>query len=444
MINFLRRITPKSIKLLYHYGLAIAANFFYGYPSDKLIVIGVTGTSGKSTTIYLITKILEKAGFKVGATSTILFKIDKKEKINDKKMTMIGRFALQKMIKQMVKANCHYAVIETSSQGIEQFRHLGINYDVLVFTNLYPEHIEAHGSFANYKKAKLKLFKKLENERPKLLAGKKIKKTIIVNLDDEHVADFLNHQATEKFGYTLSNQSSNQARVIRAENSKDTAEGIRFKISNQQFALKLFGRHNIYNTLAAVTVGLSQGLRLSGMAEGLAQISGVPGRIEFIETGPRQKFQIIVDYAFEPKAVAALYEIVEKIPHQKIIHVLGSAGGGRDVARRPKLGELAGSSADFVIVTNEDPYDENPEKIINQVAAGAVKAGKKLNQNLWRILDRREAIKKAIALAKKDDILLITGKGSEQAIVVKHNKKIPWDDRQVVKEELKEVKGNKS
>ena len=156
MLNLLRKIIPKPIIKAYHYLLALTANFFYGSPSDKLIVIGVTGTSGKSTAVYLITKILENAGFKVGVASTILFKVAKKEWLNDKKMTMIGRFALQKMIKQMVKANCQYAVIETTSQGIEQFRHLGINYDVLLFTNLWPEHIEAHGGFENYKNAKLK------------------------------------------------------------------------------------------------------------------------------------------------------------------------------------------------------------------------------------------------------------------------------------------------
>jgi len=403
MLSLLKKIIPRPLVKIYHYLLAVAANFFYGSPSDKLVVIGVTGTSGKSTTVYLITKILEKAGFKVGAASTILFKVDKKEKVNDKKMTMVGRFALQKLIKQMAQANCQYAVIETSSQGIEQFRHLGINYDVLVFTNLYPEHIEAHGSFENYKKAKLKLFKKLENERSKLLSGKKVPKVIIANLDDQHAEDFLNFQADQKFGFTLTNASSSQARVIRAEPVAEVSEGISFSVDHQPFILKIFGRHNIYNCLAAITVGLSQGLQLGSMSDKLKGITGVPGRIEFINIG--QSFQVIVDYAFEPKAVAALYETVNKIPHQKVIHVLGSTGGGRDKARRPKLGELAGKNSNFVFVTNEDPYDEDPQVIIDQVAAG--------------------------------------GKGSEQAIVVKNNKKIPWDDRKVVKEELDKTLNSK-
>jgi UDP-N-acetylmuramoyl-L-alanyl-D-glutamate--2,6-diaminopimelate ligase len=437
MLNLLRKIVPKPIFKVYHYLLAVVADFFYRSPSDKLIVIGVTGTSGKSTVIYLITKILEKAGFRVGAASTFLFKVDKKEWLNKKKMTMLGRFQLQRLIKQMIKANCQYAVIETTSQGIDQFRHLGINYDLLIFTNLWPEHVEAHGSFANYKKSKLKLFKKLKDERPKLFAGQRIKKTIIANLDNEHVNDFLINWAEEKFGFTLTNQSTDQGRVVRASKPKVNQEGISFVIEKQPFNLKLFGRHNIYNAMAALTVGLSQGLSLSSMAEGLITIAGIPGRIEFIAEG--QPFKVIVDYAFEPKAVEALYQIVKKVPHKKIIHVLGSAGGGRDKPRRPVLGQLAGQKADIVIVTNEDPYDEDPKQIINQVAAGATEVGKKLNQNLFKIFDRRKAISKALGLASNKDLVLITGKGCEQAMVVK-SKLVPWDDREVVKEELKKLK----
>jgi len=444
MLNLLRKIAPKPLIKLYHYLLAIVADFFYRSPSDKLIVIGVTGTSGKSTVVYLVAKILEKAGFKVGVASTFLFKVDKKEWFNNKKMTMIGRFALQRLIKQMVRANCQYAIIETTSQGIEQFRHLGINYDVLVFTNLWPEHIEAHGGFDNYKKAKLKLFTKLKNDQPKLIAGQKIKKTIIANLDDEHVSDFLNNWAEEKFAFTLTNQSIDQAQVIRATKLKTSGQGIEFSLDQQKFNLKLFGRHNIYNVVSALTIGLSQGLSLPAMAEGLVEVEGVPGRIEFINEGPldsaqdKQPFNIVVDYAFEPKAVTALYEVIKKIPHQRVIHVLGSTGGGRDVARREELGKLVGKKADIIIVTNEDPYDEDPKTIIDQVTAGAVEVNKKNNQDLFKILDRRKAIRQALSLAQTNDLVLVTGKGCEQAMVVK-GKLIPWDDRAVVKEELKKI-----
>jgi len=439
MISRIKKIIPKALFKLYHYLLALAANFFYGSPSDKLIVIGVTGTSGKSTVAYLITRILEKAGFRVGCSSTVMFKVNKREWLNDKKVTMVGRFALQKLIKSMVAANCQYAVIETTSQGIEQFRHLGINYDVLVLTNLYPEHIEAHGSFANYKNAKLKLFKKLETEAPKLMAGVKVKKAIVVNLDDEHAPDFVQPAAEEKYGFTLKNNFLDQVKSLRADLAAATATGVEFTVGLQKFQVPRYGWHNIYNSLAAVTVGLSQGLSLKSMAEGLADLPPLPGNFEKIEAG--QPFKIFVDYAFEPKAVAALYEIVKALPHQKIIHVLGSTGGGRDRARRPILGELAGQNADYVIVTNEDPYDDDPQIIIDEVAAGAAKAGKKINQNLFKVLDRRAGITKALSLAAAGDVVLITGKGCEQAIVVKNNKKIPWDDRRVAREELEKLDG---
>src|SRR3989339_210707 len=184
MLIFLRKISPRFLKQSYHWLLARLAALVYFYPSNKLIVIGVTGTNGKSTTVNLIAQILENLGEKVALSSTVNFKLADIEWVNDKKMTMLGRFATQKFLSQAVKNKCTYIIIETTSQGIEQFRHLGINYDILVFTNLHPEHIEAHGGFDNYKKAKLKLFSKLQTDQPKNIAGQKINKIIISNADD--------------------------------------------------------------------------------------------------------------------------------------------------------------------------------------------------------------------------------------------------------------------
>jgi UDP-N-acetylmuramoyl-L-alanyl-D-glutamate--2,6-diaminopimelate ligase len=192
----------------------------------------------------------------------------------------------------------------------------------------------------------------------------------------------------------------------------------------------------------AVCVCLSQGIALEKIKSGLEKTEGVAGRLERIDasttlsTGERQNFTVIVDYAFEPNAVLKLYETIKVIPHSKIIHILGSTGGGRDKARRPFLGKLAGENANIVIITNEDPYDEDPQTIIDEVAAGAVEAGKKEGENLFKILDRREAIKKALKEARENDIMLITGKGSEQAICAANGEKIPWDDRAVVREFL--------
>ncbi|MFH1225757.1 MAG: UDP-N-acetylmuramoyl-L-alanyl-D-glutamate--2,6-diaminopimelate ligase [bacterium] len=440
MKTFLKKFIPAPILSWYHKALPLLANIIYGHPSEKLIVIGVTGTNGKSTTVNLIAAILEEAGYKVGLTSTVNFKIDKKEWLNDKKMTMLGRFALQKLLKQMVVADCDYAIIETSSEGIKQSRHLGINYDLAIFTNLTPEHLESHGNFDNYKNAKGELFKKLKRDKTKKLGGKKIEKISIVNLDDEHASYFLQFPADRKFGYGVNFISDiTGVEEIRAEGISLSKDSAIFKVGDANFNLSLLGRFNVYNALVAVCVGLSQKIETDKIAIGLARVKGVAGRMEFIDEG--QDFKVLVDYAPEPESMKQLYQTIDdlKLAQGRIIHLLGSAGGGRDKSRRSVLGELAGSRAQFVVVTNEDPYDEDPQEIIDQVAGGAMKAGKSLDQELFKILDRREAINKVLSLAGAGDLVLITGKGSEQAICLERGRKVKWDDRQVVKEELAKI-----
>lgn len=448
-----KKIIPKSlfkaIQPCYHKTLSYMARFFYGNPSNKMIIVGVTGTNGKSSTTHLIAKALEARGDKTGETSTVFFKNGEKERFNDKKMTMLGRFALQKMLKQMVKNRCKYAVIETSSEGIKQFRHLGINYDVAVFTNLTPEHIESHGGFENYKKAKLNLFKHLERSKIKKIDGERIDKTIIANLDDEHAKDFLNFKVDKKIGITTKGKNNSLAgKILKAENIEIKEGGTNFEIINERINLKLIGGFNVYNALLAIGVGISEGFSVKELKDEVEKVKVIDGRMEYIKMG--QDFKVIVDYAPEPESLKQVYKNIKSLkapisksrsqnPDLKIIHVLGSCGGGRDVARRPVLGRLAGKNADYVIITNEDPYDDDPMKIIDDVAAGVIKGGKVLDKNLFKTLDRRKAIKKALTLAKKNDIVLITGKGSEQAMCVAGGKKIPWDDRMVVREELKKI-----
>ncbi len=448
----------KALQPLYHFIFAWFSACLYKFPSDDLIVIGVTGTTGKTTSVYLMAEMLNKAGIKTGYTSTAMFNDGEKEWLNDKKMTMLGRFFTQKIMKTMVRNNCKVAIIETTSEGVRQFRHKFINYDVLVFTGLYPEHIESHGSFENYKKAKGKLFehlkkcsykymdeerkiKKTETEIKKTDLNK-IKKTIIINGDDEHASYFLNFWADEKIVYSALEknileqvQDDTNYKIIKYKNIKLTEKGISFDLDQEKIELKLLGEFNALNAMNAISVGISLNMDLKTIKNNLENISGVPGRLEKIDEG--QNFCVIVDYAFEPGAVKKLYETIKNIPHNKVIHVLGSTGGGRDIARRPELGRLAGENTDFVIVTNEDPYDEDPEIIIDQVALGAERVEKKEGQNLFKILDRREAIKKAISLAHEKDLVLITGKGSEQAICVAQGEKVEWDDREVVRELLK-------
>lgn len=474
MISFLKKLIPiklfKKIQPIYHYIIAALAAAWYRYPSRHMIVIGVTGTTGKTSSVYFIAKVLESAGYNVGYTSTAMFDDGKREWLNDKKMTMPGRFFVQKILRRMVKNRCQYAIVETTSEGIAQFRHKFINYDILVFTGLYPEHLESHGGFDNYKAAKGKLFAHLKDCKPKYvndhkvvchpqtalkkLDYTKIKKTVVINGDDENSPYFLNFWSEEQLIYTTNYefnanifmQNGGEDKILKDSqifsfgNISAGAEGTSFTFQDQTINLKLLGDFNAVNAMNAALIGLSQGLSLEQLKNGLESVTCLSGKLERIDLG--QDFKIIVDYSFEPRAMKKMYETVKIIPHNKIIHLLGSCGGGRDQNRRPVLGGLAGENADYVIVTNEDPYDEDPELIIDQVSSGAELAGKKKGLNLFEISDRREAISKALILAEKDDLVLITGKGAEQYICLANGKKIPWDDRRIVREELSKIKQN--
>ena len=428
MKALLKKILPKFILGWYHQCLALLAVAVYLNPSGKVVVIGVPGTNGKSTVVNLIGQILEAAGYRVGWTATANFKISGAPWLNDQKMTMLGRFKTQKFLRAMVKAGCGYAVIETSSEGIKQHRHLGLNYDIAVFTNLTPEHLESHGGFENYQQAKGELFRHLTQRRKKTLNGRMVDKTIIVNADDQNAPYFLNFPADKKITYAI-----NRPADYRATDIELRSNGAIFTVNGSAFKSNLYGHVNIYNELAALAVAKSQQVNDDQIRLALMQFKSMPGRFEFIEEASALGFKVMVDYAPEPESMKQLYETLKIFDFNKIIHVLGSCGGGRDKARQPILGNLAATRAQNVIVTNEDPYDDNPMTIIDNVAQGAIEAGKVLNENLFKILNRHDAIAYALSLARAGDLVLITGKGCEQFICVAHGKKIPWDDREAVR-----------
>lgn len=418
--EWLKRLIPGSLLLSYHKILALFAALWYGWPSQRLLVIGVTGTKGKSTTSNFIWSVLQTSGMKTGVLSTAVIRVGEQEFSNPYKMTMPGRFQVQKWLHRMLREGCKAVVLETTSQGIDQFRHVGVNYDVAVLTNLFPEHIEAHGSFENYVAAKEKLFAHLMARPHKMLGGKKMLKSMVVNVDVEQAEQFLRHPADRKVRF---------ARVTEADITLADIAG---------WNVPLPGEHNLENVLAAVGLAQVLGLSLQQAQTGIEAVSSVPGRMEEF-TSPAG-FTVVVDYAHEPVSIELLYQTYhERLQTQgsgRLICVTGSAGGGRDTSRRPKLGALAAQYCDQVVVTNEDPYEEDPNQIIQQVAEGAKQGGKEMNIDLHVLTDRREGIATAISLAQPGDIVLCSGKGSEQAIVGKGGKKIPWDERSVVKELL--------
>ena len=269
----------------------------------------------------------------------------------------------------------------------------------------------------------------------KKIGLERVKKVIIVNGDDENAGYFLDFWADNKVLISMTDKclksDAENIQCLEYCNVAVTGLGTSFDVEDMKVQLRVLGGFNALNAMFAYAIAMVQGIKKFRIKEGLEKIDGVAGRLARIDEG--QDFVEIVDYAFEPNAVNKLYDTVESISHKKIIHVLGSTGGGRDVARRPLLGAIAGKRANIAIITNEDPYDDDPQLIIDQVALGAENEGKKLDKDLFKILDRGEAIKKALEMAEKSDIVLITGKGSEQAICVAGGEKITWDDRAVAR-----------
>jgi UDP-N-acetylmuramoyl-L-alanyl-D-glutamate--2,6-diaminopimelate ligase len=417
LLNLGRKIIPRPIftffQPVYHSLLSFWAVFWYRWPAKKLKVIGVTGTNGKSSVVFLISQILEQAGYSVAAISSIEFKIKNKVWANDLKMTMPGRLQLQRFLHQAVKAGCQYAVLEITSEGIKQHRHRFIGFDSAVLTNITPEHLESHGGFEAYKKAKAKLFQAVKPQGE-----------MIINLDDPQADYFLQFPANHKWTYTIDNQEKD-LRSIKALSFKTSSTGISFKIKQTQFNLNLLGKFNGYNALAAITLVLTQDIPLVKIKSALEQVEGIPGRLEIVLKKPL----VMVDYAHTPDALENVYQTVKELSAGQIIGILGAAGGGRDKRKRAQLGQLAEQYLDQVIITNEDPYDEDPQAIINQVAQGLEK------KKPIKILDRRKAINFALKKAQADDLVIITGKGCEPWMCLADDKKIPWDDRAVVREE---------
>lgn len=429
ILSFLKKLIPKNIFKLaqpaYHFLLAILGMIIYRFPSRKMIIIGVTGTKGKTSTVNFIHSVLSESGQKVGLISTANIKIGEKEFPNKYHMSMPGRFILQKFLREMKNAGCKYVTLEVTSEGIKQWRHLGLFLDVAVFTNLSPEHLASHGgSFAKYRETKTRIFKRNIFDKLKL---------IIVNADDENSNYFLEapKDTLEKLNYSLG----------RVSEFKEDQSGISFEFEKEVYKLNILGKFNIYNALPAILLGKRYGLNTTQIKEGLLKLNLIPGRMELIEEG--QDFKVIVDYAHEKLSMNSLLDSAENLKNNpignKIIIVLGGDGGGRDEQRLYDMGEAVGKKADVVIVSDSDPYFDDELIIAEKIAGEAEKFGKVKDKDLFIVLDRAEAIRKAISLATEGDVVLLATRGSLNTMDIK-GKKVPSDDRVIVREALRNIK----
>lgn len=411
--QLLPRFILNKIRPFYHLSLAWLGAVYYRHPSTSITVIAVTGTKGKSTVTELISHILRTDDKKVASLSTIQFIINGEVRRNLHKMTMPGRFFVQKFLREAVDAGCTHAIIEMTSEGAKQFRHKFIDLDALVFTNLTPEHIESHGSFEKYKAAKLELAKAVARspKRPRFL---------VANTDSEHGADFLNFPVEHKLSYGLKTLSLYTLH-------KDSLSLI---IDGATIRVPLVGLFNVYNVLAAITITRAFGVSLKTIEHALYELPPVRGRVEHFVSrdSASKKVTAVVDYAHTPDSLRQLYTA---FAGQHKIGVLGNCGGGRDTWKRPEMGHIAEEMCDYVILTNEDPYDENPRTIIEQMAKGVEDKSK-----LEIIMDRRLAIRRAIELSVDGGYVLVSGKGTDPYIMGPHNTKLVWSDAEVVAEEL--------
>ena len=418
MKELLKKIIPTQLLNFYHLMWAEAGALLYRYPSHKLFVIAVTGTKGKSTVVELMNAILTEAGFTVASASTIRFATGKESVRNLYKMTMPGRFFLSRFLRQAVQKGATHAVLEMTSEGAKQFRHKGTELDALIFTNLEPEHLESHGSLEAYAAAKLMLAKHLE-ESPKR------PRYIVANADNPYGKRFLKTQVEHVFPFSLKN----------AEPYNTDDKSVRFVWRGQLVTVPLPGLFNLKNILAALTLSDAMSVPFEAAKRALERIEPIAGRAERVVRG--QNFTVIVDYAHTPNSLKALYETFSAQggsasggKNSRIIVLLGNTGGGRDKWKRPLMGKIAEEYADVTFLANEDPYDEDPQTIVEEIAKGFT------HKKPFIILDRRAAIREALREAKPGDVVLITGKGTDPYIMGPQGTKQVWSDKRVAEEEL--------
>jgi UDP-N-acetylmuramoyl-L-alanyl-D-glutamate--2,6-diaminopimelate ligase len=401
--------------------VAALAAAFHGHPGRRLRVIGVTGTDGKTTTIHLISALLEAGGYRTGLLSTVHCRVGDRLLPNEYRFTTPEAPQVQALLADMTSAGVDYAILESSSHGLALHRLDGCEYDVAVVTNVTADHLDFHGSREEYLAAKGRLFAMLDEA-----ADKGLDKVAVLNVDEPAAAYFAGLTRARIVTYGVQ-----KAADIQAADIAPTEWGSRFRLrtegSEMEVAVGLPGLFNVSNSLAAAAVALSQGMSLAAVRDALASFPGVPGRLERIDEG--QPFTVVVDFAHAPEALRRVLAFLRERCQGRLIVVFGCIGE-RERPRRSGMGLAAGELADFAVLTNDNPFQEDPQAILAEIAQGLEKAGRHEGHHFVRIADRREAIAHALAMAVEEDVVLLAGKGHEQSITV-GDMIIPWDERRV-------------
>jgi UDP-N-acetylmuramoyl-L-alanyl-D-glutamate--2,6-diaminopimelate ligase len=409
--------------------LAAAAAAFHGFPAHRLRIAGITGTDGKTTTAYLTDAVLRASGHRTGLFGTVAYRVGDRWLKNPGRLTTPGAPEVQALLAEMVAAGVEYGILESTSHGLALHRLDYCEYDIAVFTNLSPDHLDLHGTFEAYRAAKARLFEMLD--QPSVKAGRRY---AVLNADDPTSAYMRSRTRADAvcYGVTTPADFSADEIELRADGS-----GFRLRTPSEsvRVELPLPGRFNISNALAAAAVGFGEGMDAAQIAAAFARFSGVPGRMERIDSG--QPFTVIVDYAHTGDALQKVLSTLRPLTPGRILVVFGSAGE-RGHTRREAMARAAAAGADFSVLTDEDPRFEDPEAILDEIAAGLRSNGKRELRDFVRVLDRQQAIRAAFQRARRGDLVLLAGKGHEQSIE-QRGEACPWDEREAARRALAEL-----
>ncbi len=394
--------------------LAKASSNYYGNPSSRMKIIGITGTNGKTTSTFMIKSILESAGYKVGLVGTIANYIGNKKLHSER--TTPESLELQRLFKEMVDEKVEYCVMEASSHSLYLNRVYSVEFCEAIFTNLTRDHLDFHKTFENYYQAKLILFKNTLNS--------------IINIDDKYGARVYKDAIGNKVTYAIEKPAD-----VKADNINMHSRGVEFDVTykseKKHINLNIPGKYNVLNALGSIGACINEGIKLDVVKSGLEKLKAVPGRCELVTDGYNLGYEVIVDYAHTPDGLENILKSVREFTNGKLIAVFG-CGGDRDNTKRPIMGKIGTDLSDFAVITSDNPRTEDPMEIIDEVVSGIEK------QDYIVIENRREAIKKAMEIAKEGDVIVIAGKGHEDYQILK-DRTIHFDEREIVADIIKQL-----